>query len=214
MASHRLDNQSHVFPNSQVDLPDKFAEVMSGIYRSSFPQAHHLPAMKKFGLKTIVTLVDEPYSPAHEAFLREGNITHHRILVQPNKELIPRSPDSVIARVLEILVNRNNQPVLVHCNKGKHRTGCVISCLRKLQGWSLDTIIPEYLSFSHPKSRLLDEKFIEEFDVSKFTHLSHTLRTPPWPLPASPKLCLDNDEDCPSPTKWYLQPSVSRVNAF
>lgn len=36
------------------DLPDNFAEVTSGIYRSSFPQAHHLPAIKRLGLKTIL----------------------------------------------------------------------------------------------------------------------------------------------------------------
>lgn len=65
------------------------------------------------------TLVGHPYSSAHETFLMEGNITHYRILVNPNKETVERSPDTVIARVLEILVNKNNHPVLVHCNKGK-----------------------------------------------------------------------------------------------
>ena len=26
--------------------------------------------------------------------------------------------------------------MLIHCNKGKHRTGCLIGCIRKIQRWS------------------------------------------------------------------------------
>lgn len=65
------------------------------------------------------TLVDEPYSLAHQAFLKDEFITHHRILVQANKDPSVKSPASVIAKVLEILLEKGNQPVLVHCNKGK-----------------------------------------------------------------------------------------------
>ena len=51
--------------------------------------------------------------------------------------------------------------MLIHCNKGKHRTGCLIGCLRKLQQWSLTTIFDEYRRFSFPKSRSMDQEFIE-----------------------------------------------------
>lgn len=53
--------------------------------------------------------------------------------------------------------------MLIHCNKGKHRTGCLIGCLRKLQQWSLTTIFDEYRRFSFPKSRSMDQEFIELF---------------------------------------------------
>ena len=56
--------------------------------------------------------------------------------------------------------------MLIHCNKGKHRTGCLIGCLRKLQDWSLTTIFDEYRRFSFPKSRSMDQEFIELFDVN------------------------------------------------
>ena len=38
-----------------------------------------------------------------------------------------------IGEALSILIDKRNHPVLVHCNKGKHRTGCLIGCMRKLQ---------------------------------------------------------------------------------
>ncbi|CAN0534051.1 unnamed protein product, partial [Ectocarpus sp. 8 AP-2014] len=28
----------------------------------------------------------------------------------------------------------SNHPMLVHCNKGKHRTGCLIGCFRRVRG--------------------------------------------------------------------------------
>ncbi|CAN0338469.1 unnamed protein product, partial [Scytosiphon promiscuus] len=34
--------------------------------------------------------------------------------------------------------------MLVHCNKGKHRTGCLIGCFRRTQGWAVSSIFEEY----------------------------------------------------------------------
>lgn len=45
----------------------------------------------------------------------------------------------------------------------QHRTGCVIGCMRKMQYWSLTSIIDEYCRFAGPRMRLLDQQFIEFF---------------------------------------------------
>ena len=68
-------------------------------------------------------------------------------------------------KVIRFILDPNNRPLLVHCNKGKHRTGCVVACLRKVRGWSLSSIFAEYLMFSDPKSRLEDQRFIESFEL-------------------------------------------------
>ena len=82
-----------------------------------------------------------------------------------------------------------NHPILVHCTKGtvrglisrvlllhdeielrillrssvQHRTGCVVGCMRKMENWSLTSIIDEYCRFAGPRMRLLDQQFIEFF---------------------------------------------------
>ena len=61
-----------------------------------------------------------------------------------------------------------NQPVLIHCNKGKHRTGSVVGCIRRLQNWSLSAVVNEYIMFAAPKTRLEDQRFIESFDVNEY----------------------------------------------
>ncbi|CAN1232690.1 Tyrosine-protein phosphatase DSP1, partial [Linum perenne] len=48
----------------------------------------------------------------------------------------------------------------------KHRTGCVVGCLRKLQKWCLSSIFDEYQRFAAAKARVSDQRFMELFDVS------------------------------------------------
>ena len=127
--------------DKQFEFPINFAEVVKGVYRSSFPHPRNFPALKKLRLKTIMyvllrsitlsqlterdsTLVDEPYTYAHEEFIRENNITHHRILVQAHKDPKTRNPDAVFNRILQIILDPANHPVLVHCNKGIVRPSC------------------------------------------------------------------------------------------
>lgn len=62
-----------------------------------------------------------------------------------------------------------NHPVLVHCNQGKHRTGCLVACLRKVQGtMPLPEILEEYVAYASPKVREGDLALIRGFDVKEF----------------------------------------------
>ena len=58
-------------------------------------------------------------------------------------------------------------PVLIHCNQGKHRTGCLVGCLRKVQRWSLVAIFDEYRLHAGRKARIVDQQFIERIDLSR-----------------------------------------------
>lgn len=102
-------------------------------------------------------------------------------------------------RILQILLDPTNHPVLVHCNKGKvslspptekfvtrtnriiqHRTGCVIACLRKAQNWPPADVIAEYRKYSYPKNRSLDENFILDFDISNVARLAYENDASSW----------------------------------
>lgn len=67
----------------------------------------------------------------------------------------------MVASALRYVVDPRNHPLLVHCNKGKHRTGCVIGCHRRLEGWAVTSILEEYRRHSAPKNRFMDEQFVE-----------------------------------------------------
>lgn len=70
--------------------------------------------------------------------------------------------------------------MLIHCNKGKHRTGCLVGCLRKLQQWSLTMIFDEYRRFSFPKPRSMDQEFIELYPEQSVWPLVDRQWLPRW----------------------------------
>ncbi len=74
-------------------------------------------------------------------------------------------PPEKVTEALKVVLEEQNQPLLVHCNRGKHRTGTVIACMRRLERWHCSWALDEYRRFSHPKERETDMKFISAFEV-------------------------------------------------
>lgn len=146
--------------------PDNFAMVNSWVYRSSFPKKRHFPFLRTLGLKSVLTLILEEYPEQNMQFLDQNGITFFQFGIPGNKEPFVQIPQDKITAALVTIMDRRNHPMLIHCNKGKHRTGCLIGCLRKLQQWSLTTIFDEYRRFSAPKSRSMDQEFIELYRES------------------------------------------------
>ncbi|VVB07346.1 unnamed protein product [Arabis nemorensis] len=79
--------------------------------------------------------------------------------------------DHKIREALKVLLDEKNHPLLIHCKRGKHRTGCVVGCMRKLQKWCLTSIYDEYKRFAAAKARVSDQRFMELFDTSEFNHI-------------------------------------------
>ncbi|SPO28417.1 related to SIW14 - protein involved in actin filament organization [Ustilago trichophora] len=157
-ASANVDFQEDLLP------PDNFAMVNSHVYRSSFPKKKHFPFLRTLGLRSVLTLILEEYPETNSTFLDQNGITFFQFGIPGNKEPFVSIPTDKITAALTTILDRRNHPILIHCNKGKHRTGCLIGCLRKLQQWSLTTIFDEYRRFSWPKSRSMDQEFIELYD--------------------------------------------------
>lgn len=153
--------KSAFVPSEELIPPDNFAMVNSWVYRSSFPKKKHFPFLKTLGLRSVLTLILEDYPEQNIQFLDENGIRFFQYGIPGNKEPFVQIPSQTITAALATILDRRNHPMLIHCNKGKHRTGCLIGCLRKLQQWSLTTIFDEYRRFSYPKSRSMDQEFIE-----------------------------------------------------
>ena len=147
-------------------LPINFAQVGPGVYRGSYPQAAHFSALQPLKLKTIITLLPGEILPDYQSFMRTEGITHYQIQILANKDPDVYTSDEVVNKVIKLILDPTNHPMLVHCNKGKHRTGCITACFRKVTGWSLDACLAEYEKYSKPKSRELDKVFIARFDAS------------------------------------------------
>eukprot|EP00250_Pteridium_aquilinum_P010408 c19364_g1_i3 orf=276-1256(-) len=93
------------------------------------------------------------------------------------KEPFVNIPENVIREALKVVLDKRNRPVLIHCRKGKHRTGCLIGCFRKVQNYALTPIFDEYQRFAGTKARVSDQQFIELFDVSPLKRSNSTQHT-------------------------------------
>ena len=50
-----------------------------------------------------------------------------------NKEPFVDIPEEIIHEALTYILDTRHHPLLIHCNRGKHRTGSVVGCLRKVR---------------------------------------------------------------------------------
>ncbi|KAI9495724.1 tyrosine phosphatase family-domain-containing protein [Zychaea mexicana] len=168
--------------------PDNFNMVCEHVYRSSFPKKKHFRFLEKLKLKSVLTLILEDYPEQNMKFLEEQGIKFLQFGIAGNKEPFVQIPEDKISAALAAILDKRNHPMLVHCNKGKHRTGCLIGCLRKVQNWSHTSIFDEYRRFSHPKSRSMDQQFIELYDANQVWPLVDRRYLPRWPTLADPLL--------------------------
>lgn len=132
--------------------PLNFQTVAIGVSRSGHPNERNYEFLRRLRLKTVMYLAEDDYRPTMTFFAqREGvKILHHRITV--NKEPFATMEEDRVAEALAQLLDRRNYPILVHCNKGKYRVGCLIGILRRIQGWSYNSIFEEFARFAGTKA--------------------------------------------------------------
>jgi protein tyrosine/serine phosphatase len=104
-----------------------------------------------FGIRTVVSLRDSyvlggtPPDAAEEEFCQGMDILYVRI--SPRAWEAPDGPPPVeegVKRFLEVMADRRNYPVLVHCCAGTHRTGAYCAIYRmEFEGWSNARAIAE-----------------------------------------------------------------------
>ena len=174
-AKHRLFElelqQPETTPVVQTSLPIlippiNFNMVIPGVYRSGYPNKKNFAFLKKIPLKSILYLCPEQYAQGNMEFARANGIKILQFGIEGNKEPFVHIPDDAIRRAVAQLLDVRNHPIMIHCNKGKHRTGVLVGCLRKVQRWSLTSIFDEYRRFAGTKVRMLDQQFIELFDAN------------------------------------------------
>ncbi|KAA8917499.1 hypothetical protein TRICI_000365 [Trichomonascus ciferrii] len=154
-------------PAVRIVPPLNFAPVEQQLYRSGQPSPINYPFLEDLNLKTILWLAVEDPSDSFLAFADDREITfHHLGLVTEGANPWDQLTESSIVAALDIIMKRDSYPLLVCCGMGRHRSGTVIGCLRRLQGWNLASISDEYRRFSGSRGgRVLIELHIEAFDA-------------------------------------------------
>ena len=142
-------------------------KVMSGVYRSGFPAAKNERFLEHLGLRTVLYIGSEPHGRMRP-FYDERGIALHCIPVGHNRmtrdTVFECLNAAALREVLAIVRDPGLRPLLVHDDRGSHRVGCVVGCLRKLQGWAVTSAFAEYRRFARTNGNFMDEQLIALFD--------------------------------------------------
>eukprot|EP01064_Diplonema_japonicum_P012121 TRINITY_DN19592_c0_g1_i1.p1 TRINITY_DN19592_c0_g1~~TRINITY_DN19592_c0_g1_i1.p1 ORF type:complete len:227 (+),score=47.96 TRINITY_DN19592_c0_g1_i1:54-734(+) len=161
--------------------PPMFATVEEGVFRSSMPSAVNMQFVDTLKLKAVIALACEPF----EAAVRKKFTANGTQVLEFGKECwVPDTnwtglSEVLVKKAIEAMLDTDLHPMLLCCTTGVHLTGATVSCLRKLQGWCITSVLEEYRSYAEPLHRTSCMHFINQYDVS---------------LIAAP----------PNPPAWYL----------
>lgn len=117
-----------------VDIPN-FHQVDDFLYRGGQPNEEGLIRLKGLGIKTIVSLRGE-----NEELIAEKKIVSQLGIDFVNIPLsVYRRPtDEEALKFLDIVIDKSKQPVFVHCESGRDRTGAFIAMYRVVVcGWTI-----------------------------------------------------------------------------
>jgi len=111
-------------------------QVSTTLYRGAQPTAEGFKALKKMGVKTVISL---------RAFHSDKELLGDTGLAYENisfKTWHPENKD--IVKFLGIVTDKTRQPVFVHCQHGADRTGTMCAIYRiMVDGWTKDQAIKE-----------------------------------------------------------------------
>jgi tyrosine-protein phosphatase SIW14 len=135
-------------------LPKRFAVVSEGVlYRSAQPSPRQIDnAVHRYAVRTLL-IVREGDSGRVEREIRHAAAAGLRVVHLP----VPSGgevSDEHVAQFWRTVDDPANQPVLIHCAAGRHRTGFFCALYRVArQGWSPERARDEMLSFGFDRQR-------------------------------------------------------------
>lgn len=122
-----------------------FAVVEGGVlYRSGQPDERGWKRLRdRYGIRTVIDLREdtpnEPWAVSERQFCAANGIRYIKLPIGPD-----RLTDRELQIIAQTVSDRQCQPVLVHCEHGKSRTGIAVAAYRVVaQGWSYQTALAE-----------------------------------------------------------------------
>ncbi len=146
----RIANSSLALSTIRID---NFGRVDSTYYRGAQPRGHDYADLAALGVRTIIDLTKDG-DPSEGGMVQAAGMKFYRIPMTTRET----PPSSTVAQFLQIVDDPANQPVYVHCQGGRHRTGVMTAVYRMTNdGWSADQAFAEMkkykfgADFLHPE---------------------------------------------------------------
>jgi protein tyrosine/serine phosphatase len=148
IAALSLAAASSAQPNGPTPIAnihiDNFGKINDNYYRGAQPDGQDYADLAALGVRTVIDLTKDGRSDEPGMVERAG-MKFYRIELTTSD----RPADAAVDRFLELVNNPANQPVYVHCQGGRHRTGVMTAVYRMTQdGWNSDQAYAEMKQFN------------------------------------------------------------------
>ncbi len=107
---------------------DNFGAINDTYYRGAQPKGEDYRDLAALGVRTVIDLTKDGRDD-EQGFVEAAGMKFHRIPMTTTD----RPSDAAIAEFLAIVNDPANQPVYVHCQGGRHRTGTMTAVYRMTQ---------------------------------------------------------------------------------
>ena len=141
-----------------------FGQVSTGLYRGAEPGERCLAHLAKLGIRMVVNLRDEEDTSDREQ--SEAVTLGMRYLNIPMSG-IERPSVAEVQQVLTVIRASENQPVFVHCKRGRDRTGVIVAAYRMVhEGWAAERAVQEAKGFGLAWWQFGMKKFMRDFGAN------------------------------------------------
>jgi len=122
---------------------DNFGVINDGYYRGAQPKGDDYRDLAALGVKTVIDLTKDGRDD-EQGLVEAAGMKFHRIPMTTTD----RPSDAAIAEFLSMVNDPANQPVYVHCQGGRHRTGTMTAVYRMTQDhWTATQAYDEMKQF-------------------------------------------------------------------
>jgi tyrosine-protein phosphatase SIW14 len=129
-----------------VSIPN-FGRINANYFRGAQPKTHDYADLAALGVKMVIDLTRD--GDANEAGLvQQAGLKFVRIPLTTSD----RPSEGAVSQFLKLVNDPANQPVYVHCQGGRHRTGVMTAIYRLTHdGWSADRAFAEMNEYEFAK---------------------------------------------------------------
>jgi tyrosine-protein phosphatase SIW14 len=158
---------------------NNFGRINSNYFRGAQPEDRDYRDLAGLGVRTVIDLT------------RDGRANEQRLVEQAGMKLyrIPMTtsekPGAVaVAQFLKLVNDPASQPVFVHCQGGRHRTGVMTAVYRMTQdGWTADRAYQEMKQYrfegfpGHPALKKFVYDYYSQMERSRIADASKAVKT-------------------------------------
>jgi protein tyrosine/serine phosphatase len=169
-------NLSHNLANIRIK---NFGRINENYYRGAQPDDRDYAALATLGVNTVIDLTRDGRSDERRLVEKAG-MKFYRIPMTTSDRPAP----SAVTQFLKLVNDPANQPVFVHCQGGRHRTGVMTAVYRMTQdGWTADRAYSEMKKykfeslFGHPELKKFVYDYYRNIDRARVAEIKDRTTT-------------------------------------